>query len=251
MFEQSVLDNIRQRRSKWSWLGLGVQLGVVGALLVVPMVSPEVLSVMIPKALIYVPVKSVAPVEVEVQPAAGARHASANAVTVARPPARPFPAPRSYTNPVNTIIDSADFAPPAFTLGSPSVQAHSVGPLVRGDGMGPASRPFAPPPPPPAKPEPPQRIRVGGNVQAANILSRTPPSYPPLAKQARVSGVVRLEGIIARDGTVQRLQVLSGHPLLVPAAVEAVKQWRYRPTLLNGEPVEVVAPIEVNFILSN
>jgi periplasmic protein TonB len=249
MFEQSVLDNIRQRRSKWSWMGLAVQAGIVGALLVVPMVSPEVLSVMIPKALIYVPVKPVAAVEVEVQPASGPRQASPDAVTVARPAARPFTAPRSYTNPVNTIIDGADFAPPAFTLGPPTVQANSVSPLVSGDGIGTESRPFAPPPPP--KPEPPQRIRVGGNVQAANILSRTPPLYPPLAKQVRVSGLVRLEGVIARDGTVQRLQVLSGHPLLVPAAVEAVKQWRYRPTLLNGEPVEVVAPIEVNFILSN
>jgi protein TonB len=230
-------------------MGLAVQAGIVGALLLVPMVSPEVLSVMIPKALIYVPAKSVAPAEVEVQPAAGARQTSPDAIAVARPAARPFTAPRSYTNPVNTIIDSADFAPPAFTLGSPLVQAHSVGPVVSGDGIGPASRPFAPPPPP--KPETPQRIRVGGNVQAANILSRTPPLYPPLAKQVRVSGLVRLEGVIARDGSVQRLQVLSGHPLLVPAAVEAVKQWRYRPTLLNGEPVEVVAPIEVNFILSN
>ena len=66
------------------------------------------------------------------------------------------------------------------------------------------------------------------------------PIYPPLAKQARIQGVVRLNAIIGKDGTIQNLTVASGHPLLVPAALEAVKQWVYKPTLLNGEPVEVV-----------
>jgi protein TonB len=61
---------------------------------------------------------------------------------------------------------------------------------------------------------------------------------------------VRLEGVVAKDGTVQRLRVLSGHPLLAPAALEAVSQWRYRPTFLNGDPVEVIAPIDVNFVLA-
>ena len=74
--------------------------------------------------------------------------------------------------------------------------------------------------------------------------------YPPLAKAMRVSGTVKLVGIIGRDGTVQDLRVVEGHPLLVKAAVEAVKQWRYRPTLLNGEPVEVTAPIDVRFVLN-
>lgn len=75
------------------------------------------------------------------------------------------------------------------------------------------------------------------------------PVYPPLARQARVSGSVRLIAIIGRDGTVQQLQVVSGHPLLIGAAVEAVRQWLYHPTLLNGEPVEVICPIDVNFTL--
>ncbi|HOL72230.1 MAG TPA: TonB family protein [Bryobacteraceae bacterium] len=111
-----------------------------------------------------------------------------------------------------------------------------------------------PPPPPPVKqveaPKPPQRIRVGGNVQQANLIRRVTPQYPPLAKQARIQGVVRFTAIISKDGTIQNLQLISGHPLLVPAAQEAVKQWVYRPTLLNGEPVEVVTQIDVNFTLS-
>ncbi len=111
----------------------------------------------------------------------------------------------------------------------------------------------APPPPPPkveAKPATPQRIRVGGNVQAANLIRKVTPQYPPLAKQARVQGTVRFQAIIGKDGTIQNLQLITGHPLLVPAATEAVKQWLYKPTLLNGEPVEVVTQIDVNFTLS-
>jgi protein TonB len=109
-----------------------------------------------------------------------------------------------------------------------------------------------PPPPPPAAPKPValQRIRVGGNVQQAKLIRQPKPIYPPLAKQARISGVVKLNAIIGKDGTIQNLTVASGHPLLVPAAMEAVKQWVYAPTLLNGEPVEVVTQIDVNFTLS-
>jgi protein TonB len=111
-----------------------------------------------------------------------------------------------------------------------------------------------PPPPPPVKVEEKKptisRIRVGGNVQAAMAIRAPKPSYPPLAKQARIQGVVRLNAIIGKDGTIQDLKAASGHPLLVPAALEAVKQWLYKPTLLNGEPVEVVTVIDVNFTLS-
>jgi periplasmic protein TonB len=96
----------------------------------------------------------------------------------------------------------------------------------------------------------PQRIRVGGNVQQANPIKRVQPLYPPLAKQARIQGVVHLTAIISKDGTIQNLQVISGHPLLVPSALAAVKQWVYKPTLLNNEPVEVITQIDVNFTLS-
>src|SRR6202166_75616 len=117
------------------------------------------------------------------------------------------------------------------------------------------SVPSAAPPPPPVKVEEkraatPQRIRVGGNVQAALAIRAPKPAYPQLAKQARIQGVVRLNAVIGKDGTIQNLTAASGHPLLVPAALEAVRQWLYKPTLLNGEPVEVVTVIDVNFTLS-
>jgi len=119
-------------------------------------------------------------------------------------------------------------------------------------GAVPTAAPPPPPPPPPAvkKEAPVQRIKVGGNVQGAMILKKTPPIYPPLAKSARVSGVVHLAAIIAKDGTIQELHSLGGPALLIQAAMDAVKTWVYRPTMLNGEPVQVETTIDVNFTLN-
>jgi protein TonB len=105
--------------------------------------------------------------------------------------------------------------------------------------------PLPPPPPPPTVDIKPQRI--GGNVQESRLIHQVKPAYPPLAKQARVQGAVVLEAVINKEGTIQSLRVVTGHPLLTGAALDAVQQWRYRPTLLNGEPVEVITTITVTF----
>ena len=86
-------------------------------------------------------------------------------------------------------------------------------------------------------------------MQHANLVHQVKPTYPQLARTVRVQGTVILEAIIDREGRVENLKVLSGHPLLIPAAFEAVQQWRYRPTLLNGQPVEVLTQVTVNFSL--
>jgi TonB family protein len=96
----------------------------------------------------------------------------------------------------------------------------------------------------------PQRIRVGGNVQQTMLIEKVRPVYPAEAKQARIQGQVRFTAIIGKDGRVESLTVDSGHPLLVDSAMEAVKQWVYKPTLLNGEAVEVQTAIDVNYTLS-
>ncbi len=96
----------------------------------------------------------------------------------------------------------------------------------------------------------PQRVRVSSGVQSGLLVRRVNPSYPPLARQARIQGVVLLQAQISKDGNIENLQLISGHPMLAPAAIEAVKQWKYKPYLLNGEPVEVETQVQVNFTLA-
>ena len=98
----------------------------------------------------------------------------------------------------------------------------------------------------------PQRIRVGGNVQAANLTRKVTPVYPPTAKLDRVEGTVIMAAVIGKDGTIVILEQVNKlvDSRLAEAAMEAVKQWQYKPTLLNGEPIEVITQIDVNFTLS-
>jgi protein TonB len=96
----------------------------------------------------------------------------------------------------------------------------------------------------------PQRVRVSTGVATGLLIKKVTPNYPQLAKQARIQGTVVLQAEISKDGTIQNLQLISGHPMLAPAAIEAVRQWRYKPYLLNGEPVAVETTVQVNFSLS-
>jgi protein TonB len=96
----------------------------------------------------------------------------------------------------------------------------------------------------------PQRIRVSQGVTQGMIIRKIQPAYPPLARQARIQGPVVLQAEIGKDGSIQNLRLISGHPMLAPAAIEAIKQWKYKPYILNGEPVEVETTITFNFTLS-
>jgi len=97
--------------------------------------------------------------------------------------------------------------------------------------------------------EPVKRIRISQGVTQGMIVSKVEPNYPKIALGARISGVVLLHAIISKDGSITELQVVSGHPVLIPAAMDAVKQWRYRPYLLNGDPVEIETYVTVTFQL--
>jgi periplasmic protein TonB len=96
----------------------------------------------------------------------------------------------------------------------------------------------------------PQRVRVSQGVSQGLLVRKVNPTYPPLARQARIQGTVVLHAQISKDGAIQGLTLISGHPMLAPAAIDAVKQWKYKPYLLNGEPVEVDTEVQVNFTLS-
>ena len=121
----------------------------------------------------------------------------------------------------------------------------------------PARAPLPPPVAPAAPPSPagqrqaaPSAGRIGGQVQSAKLISRKDPVYPPMARQARVRGVVRVEASVGKDGKVTAVKVINGHPLLQQAAADAVKQWVYSPTLLNGQAVEFTTHVEVGFNLA-
>ena len=130
------------------------------------------------------------------------------------------------------------------------------GGVIGGTVGGTIGAPPAPPAPAPtqAQAQPatstPSQIRIGGDVQAAKLTHEVQPAYPRLAKDAHVMGTVKLSATIASNGTVKDLHVVSGNPLLVQAAVNAVKQWTYQPTILNGKPVEVLTEVDVKFTLS-
>jgi len=110
----------------------------------------------------------------------------------------------------------------------------------------------APPPPPPPPPPPnfpASATRVSAGVANAMIVNKVPPVYPPIAKQARVQGIVTLNVLIGKDGTIKETAPVSGPAMLIEAAQDAVRQWTYKPTLLNGQPVETLTQVEINFSL--
>jgi protein TonB len=96
----------------------------------------------------------------------------------------------------------------------------------------------------------PQRIKVSAGVQSGLLIRKVTPAYPPLAKQARISGSVVLQAVIGKDGSIENLRAVSGHPMLIQSAIDAVRQWKYKPYFLNGEPVEVDTQVTVNFTLA-
>ncbi|MGO9642505.1 MAG: energy transducer TonB [Candidatus Acidiferrales bacterium] len=137
---------------------------------------------------------------------------------------------------------SLSVGPDEIGPGGPAIFASEFGP-----GLGPAGP--TGPPTPPAPASPPSRVKRGGDVEAARIISRPEPVYPDWARRAGIQGEVVLHAIISTDGRILELQVLSGNLVLARAALDAVQQWRYQPTLLNGQPVEVETTITVKFVL--
>jgi protein TonB len=141
------------------------------------------------------------------------------------------------------IAEGADPEPPGFGgFGDPSTGGDSTAWIPGGNENGPAVEI--------ARPEPkskPRMISLG--VMDASLIHRVQPEYPPIAKTIHLSGSVLLRAVIGTDGDVHSLEVLSGNPILAQAALAAVRQWRYRPTLLSGQPVEVETQITVNFVL--
>jgi protein TonB len=249
MFDQIVSDSSARTRPLALALSLAGQLSLVGLAVLVPLLLTESLTEAAGPGRLLRLVAAPLP--------RGDWKAAVQRQTAVRAAGKP--APHGFTEPafrepanVPAGVLLADDAPGVSAL---SAEAASYD---ASDGVPGALPAEVMPPPKVAAPKPAQppqappaivRLKVGGIVQAAKILNQVTPAYPPLARQARIAGVVRLEAVIGRNGRISSLQVTSGHPLLVQAALEAVRQWVYLPTLLNGEPVEILTQIEVHFKL--
>jgi protein TonB len=161
---------------------------------------------------------------------------------------------------VAMINEAPPIATDAVVGGIPGGIPGVAGP-AGGTGFFSNSLSVAPPPPPPPAPKAatanvpppptPRQITVGGDVQAALIMTQIQPVYPPLARQGHIRGSVLLRAVIGTDGKIKNLTAISGHPLLVEAAMNAVRRWIYRPTVLDGVPVEVNTEVEVRFGLTS
>jgi len=166
------------------------------------------------------------------------------------------PAPTPQAPPKPFSLASRVHQPDASDLPeAPSVDSSSV--AIRPSLPGRLSAPVSPLAPPPQAQAPvaapvaqPANVRVGGKVQEPKLLRRVDAAYPPMARQARVNGVVRLQATIGKDGKVKKIEVLSGPPLLRQSAIDAVQKWVYSPSLLNGAPIEATTDVDVNFNLN-
>lgn len=253
MFEQSFVQPASRVRTGWSLMtSFGLQALMVTAALAIPLVNPEIL----PKALIQISL--VAPPGPPPGPPPEAPRAAASNRVQPRPVTRGLIEPATMPARPVAVIDEPVHDVVAGNSG-PGIPG-GIGAAGGGGGSDfmrsllTAAQVQAPPVKVEPRAEPPRAaaapIVVSKGVQEAMILSKTIPVYPPIALKARIEGVVHLTALISREGMVTQLKVISGHPILVPAAIEAVKQWRYRPTLLNGTPVEVVTQVDVKFILT-
>jgi len=238
MFEQSLLiDHAGSRKTATFAASLTAQILIAGVLLVAPLFYHEVLPALrMPE---IVPVLTIwrVPELPATEPRSTARPTALASPFAFRPPVVLH---SDYPESGMVIVD---YDAPAL----PATAGATAFPIATSINLPRFESPQAAKPAVVKPPETP--VRVGGDVQSAKLIKQVLPVYPRPASQLRISGTVRLLGIIAKDGTIQRLQVLSGHPLLRQAALDAVSQWVYRPTFLNGQPVEVEAPIEVIFTL--
>ncbi len=241
MFEDSILDLRTKKRSPWATIfSFVVQVGLVCVMILIPLIYTEAL----PKTQLMT-------------------------FLVAPPPPPPPPPPPAaqpvvHVQKVVSELDNGELRTPTkipkkILIAKDEEQPVSAGAGVVGGVPGGvpggqmggviggiiSSTPVAVP-----KVATPQRVRVSAGVTEGLLIHKVQPSYPPLARSARIQGQVVLQAVIGKDGTIQNLRAVSGHPMLTPSAIEAVKQWRYKPYFLNGEPVEVDTQITVNFTLA-
>jgi len=241
MFADSMLEVTWSQRSRRSWTTLtsfGVQAAVIGLLLLIPLWK----TVGLPRArVVSTPISARRP---DVRPIANQGHGGSRSTPTTTAIIIPLTQPPRVPIGIDRGPDETAIQPPGSGIGDIGIGLPGLpnGPALPNFG---GTRPVMPV-------AAPATIHVfrKSNVLEGSLVRRVLPPYPAIAKAAGVQGQVVLTAIISKAGTIEDLHAVSGHPLLVGAAVEAVRQWRYRPYILNGEPVEVETEIMVNFTLT-
>ncbi len=242
MFEDSLLESggrLRSKRKAWTTaLSFIIQVFIIGVMILIPLIYTEALpKQQLMTFLVAPPPPPPPPAAVPVKAVKVIQSDLANGQL-----RTPTKIPQKVA-----MIKEEEAPPPSASMGGVvggvpgGVPGGQMGGVIGGII---SSTPVAVP-----KVATPQRVRVSSGVQAGNLINKVQPIYPPIAKNARIQGQVILQAVISKTGVVENLHAVSGHPMLIPAAVEAVKQWRYKPYYLNGEPVEVETTIQVNFTL--
>ncbi len=240
MFASFLDDPFCANRSHRGWTTLAsfaLQTLAIGGLLLLPLLYIQALPQLQLMAALVAPAPPPAP--------APASSAHAPAISSSNMMGPTLLMPRSIPR---TIADLNDAGPLPELPSGPGVPGSTGLPGAQNPvwgGIGEGTNPLPLPPPVPTV----RPLRVS-HVMEGNLIHRVQPEYPQLARQARIQGTVVLRAVISREGRIENLQVLSGHPLLAPAALDAVRQWRYRPYFLNDQPLEVETQITVNFTLT-
>jgi periplasmic protein TonB len=262
MFDQLPETNPSRNNKKLRTFAAAVflQAVLVAGIIVLQMVMPEKLGRLHLLTTLYMatpppppPTSAPAPPNPEPRTAPVSRKEAVTNTPVPTVKVTPQPVERPVVAPTAIPKDIAGMleAPPVVSGGIPGgvpggIPGGTAGGIPGGIPGGVVGGISNAPLPPPKEP-----VRVGGNVREPKVVKLVEPKYPPVAVRARVQGVVVLEAIVTENGTVDRLKVISGPPLLVQAAVEAVQNWKYEPTILNGQPVPVILTAKVNFSLGN
>ncbi len=224
---------------------MGIQVGLLALMLIIPLLVTPALPKSFLATMLTAPPPPAAPPPPP--PAAPVVHVKPQAHLIE---AGKLMAPKSIPKEVNIIKEDA---PPPDLGAATTVTGGVVGGVpggqiggVLGGIIGGVST-AAPPPPPPPPVATPTRITKGGDVMMATVINRVDPVYPQLAQQARIEGTVRLNTLIDKDGRVIEVKYVSGPAMLVQSAIDAVKQWRFHPTMLNNTPVQVECVFDLNF----
>ena len=234
MFEDSLMEsgNRIKRKSKfWSFVAFLLNGGALLALVIWPLLHPEALPKQMMAALMVAPSPPPPP-----PPKAPAPKVQTKSELLSAE----LQAPSRIPKPIKQVNEAAISSSMMGVQGMEGLSSDTPGGMSAIIGTG---------QPTVVKPRAPSSLNVSSGVMAGNLLTKTLPQYPAIPKAAHIQGIVVLQATISKSGSIQNLRVISGPPMLQQAAMDAVRSWRYKPYLLNGEPVEVETTINVVFNL--